>query len=77
MMVRRGYKRAIVAVAHNRMLRIVHIVLRDGTPYEDPRAEYESLTVSRNASRRIHMLRRQGFPEGDGTRCYAAGAALP
>ena len=62
LMVRRGYKRAIVATAH-KMLRVIYVVLRDGTPYHDPEADYEALMVSRNAPRWIRMLRRHGFIE--------------
>ena len=62
-MVRRGYKRAIVATAH-KMLRVIYVVLRDVKPYHDPEADYESLMVSRNAPRWIRMLRRHGYLEG-------------
>jgi len=62
LMVRRGYKRAVVATAH-KMLRVIYVVLRDGTPYHDPEADYEALMVSRNAPRWIRMLRRHGFIE--------------
>ena len=74
-MVRRGYKRAIVATAH-KMLRVIYVVLRDAKPYHDPEADYESLLVSRNAPRWIRMLRRHGYLEGSrfqGT----AGAVAP
>ena len=47
-MVRRGYKRAIVATAH-KLLRVVYVVLRDARPYHDPEADYEELMVRRNA----------------------------
>ena len=48
LMVRRGYKRAIVATAHKR-LRVLYVVLRDARPYHDPEADYEELMVRRNA----------------------------
>ena len=57
---RRGYKRAIVAVAH-KMLRIIHVVLRTGKPYYDCTADYEELLVKRNAPRWIRMLLRYGY----------------
>lgn len=57
---RRGYKRAIVAVAH-KMLRIIHAVLRTGKPYYDCTADYEELLVKRNAPRWIRMLLRYGY----------------
>lgn len=50
LMVRRGYKRAIVATAR-KMLQIIYVVLRDSTAYHDPEADYEALMVSRNAPR--------------------------
>lgn len=62
LMVRRGYKRAIVATAH-KMLRVIYVVLREGRPYHDPEADYEALMVSRNAPRWIRMLRRYGYLE--------------
>ena len=57
---RRGYKRAIVAVAH-KMLRIIHAVLRTGKPYYDCTADYEELLVKRNAPRWIRMLLRYRY----------------
>ena len=44
LMVRRGYKRAIVATAH-KLLRVLYVVLRDARPYHDPEADYEELMV--------------------------------
>ena len=62
LMVRRGYKRAIVATAH-KMLRVLYSVLRDAKPYHDPEADYEALMVRRNARRRLRMVRRHGSLE--------------
>ena len=72
--VRRGYKRATVATAH-KLLRVIYVVLRDGTPYHDPEADYEALMVSRNAPRWIRMLRRHGFLESNRSRDIAVSAA--
>ena len=74
LMVRRGYKRAIVATAH-KILRVIYVVLRDGTPYYDPEADYEALMVSRNAPRWIRMLRQHGFLEAPPMHSTAIGAA--
>lgn len=52
-----------MATAH-KMLQVIYVVLRDGTPYYDPEADYEALMVSRNAPRWIRMLRQHGFLEG-------------
>ena len=62
LMVRRGYKRAIVATAH-KLLRVLYVVLRDARPYQDPEADYEQLMVRRNAPRWIRMLHRYGLLE--------------
>ena len=62
LMVRRGYKRAIVATAH-KLLRVLYVVLRDARPYQDPEADYEHLMVRRNAPRWIRMLHRYGLLE--------------
>ena len=62
LMVRRGYKRAIVATAH-KLLRVLYVVMRDARPYQDPEADYEELMVRRNAPRWIRMLHRYGMIE--------------
>ena len=62
LMVRRGYKRAIVATAH-KLLRVLYVVLRDARPYQNPEADYEELMVRRNAPRWIRMLHRYGLIE--------------
>ena len=64
LMVRRGYKRAIVATAH-KLLRVLYVVLRDARPYHDPEADYEELMVRRNAPRWVRMLHRYGLIEHD------------
>ncbi len=60
LMVRKGYKKAIVALAH-KMLRIVYAILRDRTHYQDSTIDYEALIVARNAPRWLKMLRKHGF----------------
>ena len=62
LMVRRGYKRAIVATAH-KLLRVLYVVLRDARPYHDPEADYEELLVRRNAPRWTRMLHHYGLIE--------------
>ncbi|MCY4462328.1 MAG: transposase [Albidovulum sp.] len=57
---RRGYKRAIVAVAH-KMLRIIYAMLRDGKPYADPGIDYERISISRKASRWLQKLEQYGY----------------
>ena len=68
LIVRRGYKRAIVATAH-KLARTVFAVLRDAQPYRDPEVDYEALVVKRNAPRWLAKLAEFGIlePRGDGT----------
>ena len=60
LIVRRGYKRAIVALAH-KMLRTIFFMLKRGEYYRDSATHYEQLSVQRNASRWIKALTRFGF----------------
>ena len=68
LLVRRGYKRAVVATAH-KLARAVFAVLRDGQPYRDPEVDYEALVVKRNAPRWLAKLAEFGVLESreDGT----------
>lgn len=52
---RRGYKRAILATAHQ-LAKVIWAVLRDQEPYYDPGIDYTALMVHRNAPRWIQML---------------------
>ena len=66
LMLRKGYKRAVIATAH-KMLRLVHSVLRSDNPYRDPEADHEALMVRRNPPRWIRMLQADGHlsaPDG-------------
>lgn len=60
LVVRRGYKRAIVAVAH-KLLRTIFFMLKRGEHYRDSSIDYEALSVQRNAPRWIKSLIRFGF----------------
>ena len=68
LIVRRGYKRAIVATPH-KLARTVFAVLRDAQPYRDPEVDYEALVVKRNAPRWLAKLAEFGIlePRDDGT----------
>ncbi len=57
---RRGRKRAIIALAH-KMLRIIFCMLSRGQHYRDSATDYEALFVKRNAPRWIKALSRYGF----------------
>lgn len=58
--VRRGFKRAIIAMAH-KILRMIFCMLKRGEPYRDSATDYEALSVDRNASRWIKMLEKHGW----------------
>jgi len=60
LLVRRGYKRSIVAIAH-KLLRTIYFMLSRGEHYRDSATDYEALSVQRNASRWIKKLREFGF----------------
>jgi transposase len=60
LLVRRGYKRSIVAIAH-KLLRTIYFMLSRGEYYRDSATDYEALSVQRNASRWIKKLREFGF----------------
>lgn len=62
MKARIGYKRAILATAH-KLLRTIYAILRDDHPYRDPKVNYESLLVERNAPRWLRMLEKYNFLE--------------
>ena len=57
LMIRRGHKKAIVAVAH-KMLRVIFSRLKAGEVYQDPQISYEELVVKKNAPRWIRMIRK-------------------
>ena len=63
LIIRRGHKRAIIAVGH-KILRVVYSLLKNGRPYIDPEIDYESIVVKKNAPRWIQALKKYGhWPE--------------
>jgi transposase len=60
LIVRRGHKRSIVALAH-KILRTIFFMLKRNQPYRDSNADYEAMSVQRNAPRWIKALTRFGF----------------
>lgn len=60
LVVRRGHKRAIVALAH-KILRTIFFMLKRGEHYRDSATDYEALSVQRNAPRWIKALTKFGF----------------
>jgi len=59
---RLGYKRAVLGTAH-KLLRVIHAVLRNDRPYEDPNIDYARLVIDRGAPRWIRALKPHGLLE--------------
>ena len=57
---RRGYKRAIVAVAH-KLLRTIHAMLRERTPCADPGIDEEAISIGRKAGQWLRKLEQYGY----------------
>jgi transposase len=60
LIVRRGHKRSIVALAH-KILRTIFFMIKRREHYRDSATDYEALSVQRNAPRWIKALTRFGF----------------
>lgn len=60
LLLRRGYKRAIIAIGH-KILRTIFFMLKRREHYRDSATDYEALSVQRNAPRWIKALTKFGF----------------
>ena len=60
LVVRRGYKRAIIAIGH-KILRTIFFMLKRREHYRDYATDYEAISVQRNAPRWIKALTKFGF----------------
>jgi transposase len=60
LLIRRGRKRAIFALAH-KILKIVFVLISRGDYYRDATVDYEAMSVERNAPRWIRMLKKYGY----------------
>lgn len=60
LVIRRGYKRAIVAIGHKILKTVFHMLTRREY-YRDSTVDYEALSVRRNAPRWIKKLTQYGF----------------
>ena len=60
LIVRRGHKRALVALTH-KILRTIFFMIKRREHYRDSATDYEALSVQRNAPRWIKALTRFGF----------------
>lgn len=60
LLIRRGHKRSIIALAH-KMLRTIFFMLQRGQCYRDSATNYEELAVKKHAPRWIKQLIKFGF----------------
>ena len=60
LVVRRGHKRSIVAIAH-KMLRTIFVMLMRNEAYRDSSVDHEALSVKRNVPRWIKAMKKFGF----------------
>jgi transposase len=60
LIVRRGHKRSIIALAH-KMVRTIFFMLKRNEHYRDSTSDYEALAVQRNAPRWIKALTKFGL----------------
>jgi transposase len=60
LLIRRGRKRAIFAIAH-KLLKTVFLLIQRGDYYRDAQTDYEALSVQRNAPRWIKKLIQFGY----------------
>jgi transposase len=60
LVIRRGHKRTIMALAH-KLLRVIYAILKHQQPYRDPGIDYEALVVAKNAPRWLKALEKYGY----------------
>lgn len=66
LMVRKSYKKAIVALAH-KMIRLIYVLLSRGQGYRDPNVDYMAMSARKNAPRWIKQLHMLGMWPADPT----------
>lgn len=60
LVVRKGHKKSIVAIAH-KMIRLIYLLLTRHEPYQDRSVDFEALRVKRNAPRWVKALIAHGL----------------
>ena len=60
LVIRRGHKKAIVALAH-KLIRTIYVILSRREPYRDSGTDYQAAVVSKNAPRWIRALKQFGY----------------
>ena len=74
MVIRRGHKKTIIALAH-KLIRTIYFVLARRKPYHDATVDYEATMVAKNAPRWIRALKKYGYwPKAAAAKLGPAGA---
>ena len=60
LVIRRGHKKTIIALAH-KLVRTIYFVLVRRKPFRDSTVDYEAASVAKNAPRRIRALKKYGY----------------
>ena len=60
LVIRRGHKKTIIALAH-KLIRTIYVVLTRRMPYRDHTVDYEAASVAKNAPRWIRALKKYGY----------------
>lgn len=60
LVIRRGHKRSLIAIAH-KLIRVIYSILKQRLPYIDPETDYEALMVRRNAPGWLQKLKQYGY----------------
>ena len=60
LVIRRGHKRSLIAIAH-KLIRVIYTLLKRRQPYIDPDIDYEGMMVRKNAPRWIRKLEEYGY----------------
>jgi transposase len=60
LVIRRGHKKTIIALAH-KLIRTIYFVLARRQPYQAPIVDYEAAVVAKNAPRWIRALKKYGY----------------
>lgn len=60
LVIRRGHKKTIIALAH-KLLRTIYVVLTRRKPYRDTTVDYQAANVAKNAPRWIKALKKYGY----------------
>jgi transposase len=74
LVIRRGHKKTIIALAH-KLIRTIYFVLARRKPYRDSTFDYEAASVAKNAPRWIRALKKYGYwPKASAESTKAAAA---